>query len=101
RQRSRDASAKVVPVSKVRVETAKPLLPSSFLQKCRQCLRSRPTPESKPIAYNMRKYAQKLGELVVAPQRGYATARRSPSDCTCFRSRAGVSRQKRASGSIG
>src|SRR5436190_21658271 len=82
RQRSGDSSAKVVPVSEVRCETAKPLRPGSFQQKCRQQLGSRPTPESKPIAYNMRKYAQKLGELVVAPQRGYATARRTPSDCT-------------------
>src|SRR5260221_14015506 len=82
RRRSRDASAKVVPVSKVRSETAKPLLPGSFLQKFRQCRRSRPTPAAKLIAYNMKKYAQNLGEFVVALRKRYATARRTPSDCT-------------------
>src|SRR3954451_2802278 len=64
RQRSKDASAKVVPVSELRPETAKPLLPGSFLQKCRQRLRLRAPPAAKSIAYNMRKPAQNLGEPV-------------------------------------
>src|SRR5258708_11530194 len=70
RQRSRNASAKVVPVSEVRCETAKPLLLGSFLQKRRPRLRSRPTPMAKSTAYNMREYAQNLGASVVAPDRG-------------------------------
>src|SRR3954467_11347591 len=49
RQSSRDASAKVVPVSKVRCETAKSLLPGSFLQKFRQRHRSQPAPTAKSI----------------------------------------------------
>src|SRR5882757_5640478 len=66
RQRSRDSSAKVVPVSEVRYETAKPLLPGLFIQKYRQRLRSRRTPAAKSTAYNIRERAQNLGEFDIA-----------------------------------
>jgi hypothetical protein len=63
---SRGSSAKVVPVSAKRAETAKPLRPCSFLREYRQYLGFARVPAQKSLAYNMKRHAQILGYLAVA-----------------------------------
>ena len=51
-----------MPISARLSEFAKPLLPCPFLQKCGKRIASEPSPTQKPIAYNLKKHAQNLGD---------------------------------------